>query len=151
MPAAPASSAPAPTPRIAPPLPLRPGEKGRPLSAVDIAWLRMDEPSNLMHIHGVLVLEGSPPLEAVVDRLGGRLAEIPRFRQRIARDGERMVWVDDAEFDLAPPRLRGDAWPRPAASGSSRRRSPSTSAVRSTARVRSGSSCSSAAFAAATP
>ena len=87
-------------PPIAPPLPLRPGEKGRPLSPVDVAWLRMDEPSNLMHIHGVLVLEGSPSFASVQELLGSRLGEIPRFHQRIARDGDRLVWVDDAEFDL---------------------------------------------------
>ncbi len=88
-------------PTIGRPLPLRPGERGTPLSSVDVAWLRMDEPSNLMHIHGVLVLEGSPPFDAVANLLGGRLGGIPRFRQRIGDDGGRMVWVDDADFDLA--------------------------------------------------
>ncbi len=83
------------------PLPLRPGERGTPLALVDVAWLRMDEPSNLMHIHGVLILQGSPSLAAVEQRLGARLGGIPRFRQRIARDGDRLVWADDADFDLS--------------------------------------------------
>ncbi len=88
-------------PEIGSPLPLRAGERGRPLSPVDVAWLRMDEPANLMHIHGVLALEGSPSYEAIASLLGERLGAIPRFRQRIADDSGRMVWVDDAGFDLA--------------------------------------------------
>jgi WS/DGAT/MGAT family acyltransferase len=86
---------------IGEPLPLRPGERGKPLSAVDVAWLRMDEPANLMHIHGVIVLAGSPSRDQVAQLFERRLMAMPRFRQRIARDGDRYVWVDDAAFDLA--------------------------------------------------
>jgi diacylglycerol O-acyltransferase / wax synthase len=86
---------------IAPtPLPLAAGERGTPLSPVDIAWLRMDEPINRMHVHGVLVLEGDVARDVVAKILGERLGAIPRFRQRIAGDGGRLVWTDDAAFDL---------------------------------------------------
>jgi len=82
------------------PQPLKPGEKGVPLSPVDVAWLRMDDPSNLMHIHGVLALDGTLERSELAERLGARMMPIPRFRQRVARDGGRLVWVDDDEFDL---------------------------------------------------
>lgn len=90
----------APPPPIAPPAPLAPGERGRPMSPVDVAWLRMDVPANLMHVHGVLVVEGEPSLDEARRVLGGRLMTIPRFLQRVARDGGRHVWVDDSAFDL---------------------------------------------------
>src|SRR5688572_12233612 len=83
------------------PAPMKAGERGTPLAAVDIAWLRMDDPTNLMHVQGVLPLSGHVPWEDAVKIFDERLGAIPRFRQRIARDerGE-LVWVEDAEFDI---------------------------------------------------
>ena len=46
-----------------------------PLSAVDHAWLRMDEPSNLMIINGVLVMDEPASFErikAILRRRGTR-------------------------------------------------------------------------------
>ncbi len=60
----------------------------------------MDDPTNLMHIHGVLALDGSVSREELAQRLGARMVPIPRFHQRVGSDGGRLVWVDDAEFDL---------------------------------------------------
>jgi len=82
------------------PQPLRPGESGTPLAPVDVAWLRMDDPTNLMHIHGVLALDGEITREQLADRLGARMAPISRFHQRIGVDQGRLVWIDDAEFDI---------------------------------------------------
>ncbi|MEO8277451.1 MAG: wax ester/triacylglycerol synthase family O-acyltransferase [Thermoanaerobaculia bacterium] len=85
------------------PLPLRPGEKGIPLTAIDIAWLRMDDPTNLMHVHGVFPLAGDVTWEQASKPFAERMAKIPRFGQRVARDeakGGKLVWVDDSEFDL---------------------------------------------------
>jgi WS/DGAT/MGAT family acyltransferase len=90
-----------PTASLAAPEPLAPAARSTPLSAVDVAWLRMDEPDNLMHIHGVIVLEGSPSREEVARILEQRLLLLPRFRQRIAADGPRLVWTDDPGFDIA--------------------------------------------------
>lgn len=72
-----------------------------PLSAVDLAWLRMDHPTNLMQINGVLVLEEPVPLariQAIVER---RLLTIHRFRQRVVRRGGKRTWEDDPNFDLS--------------------------------------------------
>jgi len=82
------------------PLPLRRGERGTPLAPVDLAWLRMDEPANRMHVHGVLVLDGDVSREQVAEILGARFARIPRFKQRIADHWGSLEWVDDAAFDI---------------------------------------------------
>ena len=68
---------------------------------MDVAWLRMDEPANLMHIHGVFVVEGGVDHDQVTHILAERLLAIPRFRQRVARDGSRFVWTEDHAFDIA--------------------------------------------------
>ncbi len=68
---------------------------------MDVAWLRMDVPSNLMHIHGVLVLEGEADRDDVQRLLGERMLRIPRFAQHVAVDDGRFVWVDDPEFEIS--------------------------------------------------
>lgn len=72
-----------------------------PVAPVDRAWLRMDEPSNRMHIHGVLVLDGEVEREAVERVVAERLAVIPRFRDRLAHRDGRMLWEPDPAFDVA--------------------------------------------------
>jgi WS/DGAT/MGAT family acyltransferase len=70
------------------------------MSNVDVAWLRMDDPTNLMVINGVLVFEGRMEVErlrAVVER---RLVPIPRFRQRVVTGPGRPRWEPDPEFDV---------------------------------------------------
>jgi WS/DGAT/MGAT family acyltransferase len=72
-----------------------------PLSSVDYAWLRMDEPANLMVINGVLVLEEGLEPEALRRVLEERLLAIPRFRWRVVRRSRgRPVWQEDPDFDL---------------------------------------------------
>lgn len=75
-------------------------EMREPLSAVDHAWLRMDHPTNLMIINGVLVLDEPVDLERVKDLLRRRLLPIRRFRQRITYHKDDPHWEDDPEFDL---------------------------------------------------
>lgn len=85
------------------PLPAGGGAAPRsvPVSSVDRAWLRMDEPANLMQINGVLVLDAPVPVERVRAIVRRRLLPIPRFRQRVvAGDGGAPRWEDDAAFDL---------------------------------------------------
>jgi WS/DGAT/MGAT family acyltransferase len=68
---------------------------------VDIAWLRMDDPTNLMHVQGVLPLAGEVTWEEAAEPFRERIEKIPRFRQRIAVDDSgRFLWVDDPAFDL---------------------------------------------------
>jgi WS/DGAT/MGAT family acyltransferase len=81
-------------------VPLEAKEHGTPLTPVDIAWLRMDEPENRMQVHGILVIEGDVGREEMAKLLGERLARIPRFSQRIADRGGQLVWAADRRFDL---------------------------------------------------
>jgi WS/DGAT/MGAT family acyltransferase len=71
-----------------------------PLSAIDHAWLRMDEPSNLMIINGVLVLGAPVARERIRRILEQRLLPIPRFRQRIVMKGGDPSWEEVPAVDL---------------------------------------------------
>jgi diacylglycerol O-acyltransferase / wax synthase len=71
-----------------------------PLSAVDHAWLRMDDPTNLMIINGVLVLGEPLGKDRVRELLRERLLSIERFRQRVVRRGGSAFWEADPGFDL---------------------------------------------------
>lgn len=77
------------------------------VSSVDYAWLRMDEPCNLMMIQGVLALDGSISRDELAGIVEDRFLSIPRFRQRLvvprrgAGRGRRPYWEVDPTFDLA--------------------------------------------------
>jgi diacylglycerol O-acyltransferase len=90
------AAAPAPAPRrIA-------AAAGERVSAVDHAWLRMDEPANLMQINGVLVLDQPVDVERVKEVVRRRLLPIPRFRQHVVAGsgGGSPRWEEDPDFDL---------------------------------------------------
>ena len=71
------------------------------LSAVDHAWLRMDEPANLMQINGVLVLDGPVSVERIRATVRRRLLKIGRFRQRVVGLGTaRPRWEEQSTIDL---------------------------------------------------
>ena len=68
---------------------------------MDHAWLRMDEPANLMQINGVLVLDQPVDVERIKEIVRRRLLPIRRFRQRVvAGRGDHPRWEDDPAFDL---------------------------------------------------
>ena len=74
------------------------------MSSVDAAWLGMEDPTNLMMVTGLLVLDGKVDprrLRTVLDR---RLAPFQRFHQRVVRPATRANlphWRDDEGFDIA--------------------------------------------------
>ena len=86
----------------------RPVPGGETVSPVDYAWLRMDEPANLMTVNGVLVFEEPMGREELAAVLEERLLAIPRFRQRLVAprgpNGERRRgrprWEPDPDFRL---------------------------------------------------
>lgn len=91
---------PLPAEPSAPPRLAQPPQPPQPMTAVDHAWLRMDRPTNLMMINGVLGVEGTfdrERLRAIVER---RVLVLPRFRQRIVTRGGKPHWEDDPDFDL---------------------------------------------------
>lgn len=78
-----------------------PAPAREPLTAVDHAWLRMDDPTNLMIINGVLVLDERIELPTLRSLLERRLLPIRRFRQRIVTKGRRHpCWEPAPGFDL---------------------------------------------------
>ena len=86
----------------APPRPQDAAPARVPMTNVDFAWLRMDEPTNLMMISGVLVFDEPLPFERLRSALERRLLPIPRFRQRVVVPARgRPHWLaDDGSFDL---------------------------------------------------
>ncbi|RMF55069.1 MAG: wax ester/triacylglycerol synthase family O-acyltransferase, partial [Bacteroidetes bacterium] len=52
-----------------------------PLSNVDTAWLRMDHPTNLMMITGVMMFDAPLDMERLKAVLTERLLSYDRFRQ----------------------------------------------------------------------
>lgn len=77
-----------------------PAPQPEPLSAVDYAWLRMDEPANLMVINGVLVMDEPVDFDLLRGVLQRRLLILPRFHQRVVLRGGKPYWEADPAFDL---------------------------------------------------
>ena len=70
------------------------------MSSVDTAWLRMDTPTNLMMIVGVMMFDGAPDLARIKRTVAARLSRYLRFRQRVVQDGSGAYWVHDEHFDI---------------------------------------------------
>jgi diacylglycerol O-acyltransferase / wax synthase len=76
---------------------------GGPLSNVDAAWLRMEDPTNLMMVTGILVFEESLDHRRVRSLLEKRLLAFDRFRQRVVEAPFGIGpprWVEDVNFDI---------------------------------------------------
>jgi WS/DGAT/MGAT family acyltransferase len=74
-----------------------------PLSNVDAAWLRMDDPTNLMVVNGVLVLGEPVPLERIRELLRDHLVQFDRFRSRVVPAPAGIgppSWETDPEFSV---------------------------------------------------
>jgi len=88
------------------------------LSALDMSFLYLEEPTTPMHVGSVGIFE--PPEEGfsfdrLLDVVRERLAFVPRYRQRIKFVPGNLanpVWVDDEDFDLSY-HVRPSAVPRP--------------------------------------
>jgi diacylglycerol O-acyltransferase len=86
-----------------------------PMSPVDVAWLRMDHPTNLMVVSALLSFERPPDWSRLVETVERRLLIFDRFRQRVVERGRlrrRPCWEEDRHFDLAT-HLRRYALPSP--------------------------------------
>jgi WS/DGAT/MGAT family acyltransferase len=71
-----------------------------PLSAVDTAWLRMDRPTNLMMICGLIRLDGRLKPQAFKEQVRERLLRFHRLRQRVQDPIGDAHWESDPAFDL---------------------------------------------------
>ena len=74
-----------------------------PMSSVDAAWLGMEDPTNLMMVTGVLMLDGKVEPKRLKTLLDKRLAPFGRFHQRVVRPrtrGNLLHWQDEARFNI---------------------------------------------------
>src|ERR1700757_3215920 len=74
---------------------------GEPISAVDRAWLEMDDPCNPMVISAVFQLEGPVDAARLQKTMVERLLRYPRFRQRVERVPGAPLWVDELSLDFS--------------------------------------------------
>lgn len=71
------------------------------MSAVDTAWLRMDRPTNLMMIVGVMVFDHRMDFDRLRDTIETRLVgRYRRFRQCAVQEVAGAFWEDDPDFDM---------------------------------------------------
>lgn len=71
------------------------------MSAVDTAWLRMDRPTNLMMIVGVLVFKERMDFDRLRATIEARLVgRYRRFRQCAIQEVAGALWQDDPDFDI---------------------------------------------------
>ena len=75
-------------------------DKREKMSSVDTAWLRMDRPTNLMMIVGVLIFEGAVDYTRLKAAIAARLAPFRRFRQRVVVEASGAWWEDDPTYDV---------------------------------------------------
>jgi len=71
------------------------------MDSVDVTWLRMDRPANLMIIVGVLILAGPADVKRLEATLADRTLAYGRFRKRIETRTDSYYWCDDPHFDIA--------------------------------------------------
>ena len=81
-------------------------DRTEPLSNVDHAWLRMDEPANLMMITGVLALAEPVDFDRLRSVFEKRLVVLPRFQQKVVARGGRPRWEHDDGFGLSRHLIR---------------------------------------------
>lgn len=70
------------------------------ISSVDTAWLRMDRPTNLMMIVGVMMFDAPIAFDRLRHVIESRLLPYRRFRQKAVSDATGSYWEDDELFDL---------------------------------------------------
>lgn len=74
--------------------------KGEAMSNVDTAWLRMEKPSNLMMITGVLRLAKPLSQRRLAALLTQRFLAYSRFSQRAVDSPEGAYWETSPDFDI---------------------------------------------------
>src|SRR5438132_9506160 len=76
------------------------------ISSVDTAWLRMDRPSNLMMICGVLIFRERLGLKSLRATIADRFLRFPRLSQRPVQTSTGAFWETDHKFDIGAHALR---------------------------------------------
>ena len=76
------------------------------ISGVDTAWLRMDQPTNLMMIVGVMMFEGKVDLRKVRKIVAARFLAFHRFGQCAVQDATGAWWQAAESFEIDAHVLR---------------------------------------------
>jgi WS/DGAT/MGAT family acyltransferase len=71
-----------------------------PMTKVDTAWLRMESPTNLMMITGLMFFAKRMELKKLKRVIAERFLAFPRFRQKAVDEGNAAFWETDADFDI---------------------------------------------------
>jgi diacylglycerol O-acyltransferase len=71
------------------------------MEPIDTTWLRMERPTNLMVIVGLLFLAGPVDIPRLERTLADRLLAFRRFGARVERAATGEWWCDDPRFDIA--------------------------------------------------
>jgi diacylglycerol O-acyltransferase len=73
------------------------------LTALDAAFLHIEDAGAHMHVASVMTFAGDPPsYDALLEAIESRLHLVPRYRQRLAEvpfGQGRPIWVDDPHFN----------------------------------------------------
>jgi len=72
-----------------------------PIAKVDTAWLRMEQPTNLMMITGVIELDEQVEFEHFKRIVANRFLSFPRFRQKAVDHPRGCWWEEDEQFELS--------------------------------------------------
>ncbi len=72
-----------------------------PIAKVDTAWLQMEQPTNLMMITGVIVLDAPLEFEHFKQVISNRFLAFPRFRQKAVSHVRGCWWEEDEHFELS--------------------------------------------------
>jgi WS/DGAT/MGAT family acyltransferase len=70
------------------------------MSKVDTAWLRMEQPSNLMMITGIIGLDDEVDYDRLLETVEQRFLAFDRFRQKAVDGASGAHWEIDEDFDL---------------------------------------------------
>src|SRR5689334_10797342 len=78
----------------------RPSGVREPMSKVDTAWLRMESPTNLMMITGLMFFGQRMELRKLKRVIAERFLAFQRFRQKAVDTGNAAFWETDTDFDM---------------------------------------------------
>ena len=76
------------------------------ISGIDTAWLRMERPTNLMMITGVMICAGRLEYERLREVIETRFLKYRRFAQRAVQKAAGAFWENDPHFDISRHLLR---------------------------------------------
>ena len=72
-----------------------------PLAPVDHAWLRMEDPTNLMMVTGIMIFDQPIDFARLRATFEQRLLRFDRFRQRVVEGSGGARWEEDPNFTLS--------------------------------------------------